>query len=143
MSKLVQIAAVFSAILATTAATAMGAPGKITGTPGHGCPAGALCVYPTSTTWNTGPESKGEYYSYGYHNLHAQTGKHLVYNNQYAVNGNDAGATFCTGSNGTGGPSYEMFARGGYTDIDLTPFNSITLWLPGHSGYKSEFSCEM
>lgn len=109
-----------------------GASAGITGTPGHGCPYGAVCVYPTGTTFNTGPETtNGIFYSYGAHNLHSQYGYHLVYNNQYNERGLVAGLTFCRAYNGWGGmvSGAVMNHRGWWAPVYLTPVNSITLWL--------------
>ena len=105
---------------------------KIKGKPGHDCPYGAVCVYPRGFSFKPGPEKKnGIFYSYGAHNLHHQYGYHLVYNNQYNVNGVAAGVTLCMGYNGKGsefgGPI--MNDRGWWAPVNLTRVNSITLWL--------------
>ena len=144
MGRLLRTAASLAAatmIAATAASSATAAPYP-TGRPGHGCPSGAVCVYPTSTTFNTGPETHGKYYSYGYHNLHDQIGTHLVYDNQYSVGGANAGATFCGEYDGRGGPSLALTHTGAWTDMKLTYINSITLWLY-ESAYTREIDCEM
>lgn len=103
---------------------------KATGSPGYRCPRGAFCIYPGSKTWKTGPEKHGVYYAYGAHNLHNQYGAHLVYNNQYKVNGVVAGVTFCTGYNGTGQTDGYIVKDHVPAIVDnITPVNSITLWL--------------
>ena len=112
---------------------------KIKGKPGHGCPYGAVCVYPRGFSFKPGPEKKnGIFYSYGAHNLHHQYGYHLVYNNQYNVNGVAAGVTLCMGYNGKGsefgGPI--MNDRGWWAPVDLTRVNSITLWLYNLTYYR-------
>ena len=134
-----------SAIMAASASAYGGAPpfpAHIYGTPGHGCPPGALCIYPTSDDFRTGPEAGGMFFSYGAHNLHGQYGRHLVYNNQYPVNGVDAGASFCEKYNGTGGAYEEMPNPGAYSPVWLTPVNSVTLWLYEYQ-YDNAFECTL
>ncbi|HEY2769800.1 MAG TPA: hypothetical protein VGI87_04500 [Solirubrobacteraceae bacterium] len=108
---------------------------RITGKPGKGCPYGAFCIYPKRLTWRTGPEKHGIYYSYGAHNLRHQLGEHLVYNNQYPVNGRNAGVSFCFGYNGRGGRDTMLMNEHWAAMVDLTPVNSITLWV-----YESTFT---
>lgn len=112
---------------------------KITGKPGHGCPYGAVCVYPRGFSFKPGPEKKnGIFYSYGAHNLHGQYGYHLVYNNQYNVNGVPAGLTLCMGYNGKGSEyaGAIMNDRGWWAPVNLTRVNSITLWLYNLEYYR-------
>ncbi len=84
------------------------------------------------------PTAFGILFSYGAHNLHSQYGYHLVYNNQYNVNGVAAGLTLCMGYNGHG----SMFAgaimnrRGWLAPVDLPRVNSITLWLYSRAYYR-------
>ncbi|MEV6397009.1 hypothetical protein AB0M39_19850 [Streptomyces sp. NPDC051907] len=86
----------------------------------HGCPSGAVCIYPQDAGWNNDKPSHF-YYSYGAHNLNNQFGTHRIFNNQ------TDGATMstCTGYNGAGCegklPAFM------YIDKNLTPINSITL----------------
>lgn len=112
-------------------------PEEITGVPGHGCPYGAVCIYPRARTFKTGPEKNGIFYSYGAHNLHHQFRYHLVYNNQYNVSGVDAGFSLCLGHNGHGG-WFNMIRgmRGWWAPMYLTNVNSITLWLYNFRYYR-------
>lgn len=110
------------------------ASARITGKAGYHCPPGAFCIYPTRSTWKTGPEKHGVYYSYGAHNLHSQYGYHLVYNNQYPVGGVNAGVSFCAGYNGGGGVTDGQLVNEHWAAmVNLTPVNSITLWLYRYS----------
>jgi len=86
----------------------------------HGCPDGAVCIYPRNAGWNNDRPSH-VYWSYGYHNLSNQYGIHRIYNWQTG----GATARTCTGYNGTGCQGY--LVPGQYIDKDLTPINSITL----------------
>ncbi|TQL67742.1 hypothetical protein FB381_1624 [Nocardioides albertanoniae] len=89
----------------------------------HGCPSGAVCVYP-GTGWN-GDMPEHVYYSYGAHNLSNEHGDHRVYNNQTG----GATARTCTGYDGTG--DCEGFLGSGYyVDKNLTAYNSIVLVRP-------------
>ncbi|MFE0193061.1 hypothetical protein [Streptomyces sp. NPDC059008] len=90
----------------------------------HGCPSGAVCVYPQNAGWN-GDRPSHVYYSYGAHNLSGQVGRHYVFNNQTG----GAKARTCTGYNGTG-DCQGFMDPGYYVDKDLTPINSIVLVRP-------------
>jgi hypothetical protein len=114
----------------------------IKGKPGKGCPSGAFCIYPKQWTWRTGPEKHGIYYSYGAHNLHHQFGEHLVYNNQYPVNGRNAGVSFCFGSGGRGGQDGMLNKEHWAAMVNLTPVNSITLWV-WESTFTKQLNCQM
>jgi hypothetical protein len=86
----------------------------------HGCPSGAVCIYPQDAGWN-GDHPSDVYFSYGAHNLVNQNGMHYILNNQ------TGGATMrtCTGYNGTGCEGY--LPQDWSINKDLTPINSITL----------------
>ncbi|ARH89491.1 MULTISPECIES: hypothetical protein [Streptomyces] len=108
-----------STIGATGASAAPAAAGSL-----HGCPSGAVCVYPQNAGWN-GDRPSLAFYSYGAHNLSNQVGQHYVLNNQTG----GATARTCTGYNGTGDCQGYLWA-GYYIDKDLTPINSILLVRP-------------
>jgi hypothetical protein len=128
----------------TTALVLIGAgPSQAAGSTIHGCPSGAVCVYPENAGWN-GDRPSLEFWSYGAHNLSNQYGNHYVLNNQtdwvppgggYAA----AMATGDTGYNGTGTQSWTLInyihsGAGGYSawgNFNLTPINSIDLWITG------------
>jgi hypothetical protein len=112
-------AAIGLAAGATLATATVSAPAAQAAGTYQGCPSGAVCVYPDAS-WNGGRPSY-VFYSYGGHNLSNQYGTHRVFNNQYG----GAKAWFCWGYNGTDCRSWipEWY----YTDIDLTPINSIKL----------------
>lgn len=116
MRKIVKSAAAlafaFGALTTVGAATAQAANS-------HGCPSGAVCIYPNAT-WNGG-DPEHVYWSYGAHNLYNEYGVHRIYNNQTG----DATMRTCTGYNGTGCQGY--LPAGWLIDKDLTPINSITL----------------
>ena len=86
----------------------------------HGCPSGAVCIYP-GASWSGTPKM---YWSYGAHNLSGQYGTKRIFNNQ------TGGATMrtCTGYNGTGCQGY--LPAGWYIDKGMTPINSIVLVRP-------------
>ncbi|MFJ1586491.1 hypothetical protein ACIOC1_24615 [Streptomyces sp. NPDC088197] len=90
----------------------------------HGCPYGAVCVYPNDTDWGNDHPSF-VYWSYGAHNLSNQYGWHDVLNNQSG----GARARLWTGYNGTGQVVDDLVA-GGAWHYDLGPVNSITLERP-------------
>src|SRR5512143_3515740 len=90
--------------------------------PHHGCPDGAVCIYPQNAGW-AGDHPSNFYYSYGYHNLSNQYGIHRVLNWQYG----GAKAKFCRGYGGTNCYSFVLTARS-YVDVKLTPVNSIVLY---------------
>ncbi|MFB4423815.1 hypothetical protein C5F59_022360 [Streptomyces sp. QL37] len=85
----------------------------------HGCPSGAVCLYPGSG-WN-GDKPEHMYWSYGAHNLVDETGTHRVLNNQTG----GATAALCKGYDGVncGDKGYP-----GETIVtNMTPINSIRL----------------
>lgn len=97
----------------------------------HGCPYGAVCVYPANKGWN-GDHPKYFFYSYAGHNIYNEYGTHRIADNQYG--GHAAG--LCAGSNGRGGFANEssgMVAEGSTVyypiawDQNLTPVNSLDL----------------
>ncbi|HEX6446441.1 MAG TPA: hypothetical protein VF053_15200 [Streptosporangiales bacterium] len=96
----------------------------------HGCPYGAVCVYPAGKGWN-GDRPKYFFYSYAGHNIYNEFGTHRIADNQYGSHS----AAVCAGYNGTGGLAnvYGIRAEGGpyyypvYWDVDLTPVNSLDL----------------
>ncbi len=106
----------------------------------HGCPSGAFCVYPSSTGFSGGPTYR--FYSYGAHNIHSQYGYHYVYNNQYEVNGHVAGATFCTKPNGKGDTDLAVNRDQHAARVNLTPVNSIDLWL-NTTAYDASKYCNL
>ena len=86
----------------------------------HGCPSGAVCVYP-SAGWNGGNPTY-VFWSYGSHKIYNQYGTHRVYNNQYG----EAFASACRGSSGN--DCRAAMRAGTYTDLDLGPINSFRLF---------------
>lgn len=86
----------------------------------HGCPTGAVCIYPDAS-WNGGNPTY-VFYSYGVHRIYDQYGHHRVYNNQYG----SAYVSLCGGSNGTN--CDPGLVPGAYIDEDLDPFNSVELY---------------
>lgn len=95
----------------------------------HGCPYGAVCVYPAGTGWN-GDSPKYEFFSYAGHNIFNEFGTNRVLDNQYG--GHAVG--LCAGSDGTGGPVFESSSTEGstayfpvYWDANLYPVNSLDL----------------
>jgi hypothetical protein len=87
----------------------------------HGCPSGAVCVYPRGAGWNNNHPSYF-FYSYGAHNLKNQVGSHRVLDNQYG----GADAWLCLGYNGTGKWKNGL-PIGSWNDFNLSPINSIKL----------------
>ncbi len=85
----------------------------------QGCPAGGVCIYPNGS-WNSGHPSS-IYYYYASYNLSNMYGTHRVFNNQT----DNAVVSFCTGWNGTN--CFFTMGSWTYTDINLTPVNSIKL----------------
>ncbi|MCC7371422.1 MAG: hypothetical protein IT306_23590 [Chloroflexi bacterium] len=107
-------------VLTPAGAHAAPEPGDKEGThERHGCPAGAVCVYPNAS-WN-GDRPSLVFWSYGAHNLSNQIGEKRVFNNQ--VDG--AVARTCTGFDGKGCQGFLHTPR--FIDVDLTPINSIVL----------------
>lgn len=137
------ICTLIAATVIASGALAGSASARITGRPGHGCPYGAFCIYPGMKTWRTGPERHGIYYSYGAHNLHHQFGWHLIYNNQYKVDGIRAGVSFCRGRNGRHGWADGPLMKDHWAAaVNLTPVNSVTLWLYD-SDFTSDWACRV
>lgn len=114
----------------------------------HGCPRGAVCIYPKNKGWNGNhPESGGVFWSYGPHNLSGQYDDHYVLNNQTETHPDLSMAAGCTGYNGTGKLSSSKFLllpwissqyrttadERGYSwqNLNLTPVNSVVLTSPG------------
>lgn len=101
-----------------------------TGPSYHGCPYGAVCIYPANTGWN-GDRPKYAFYSYAGHNISNEYGTHRVADNQYGAHS----VGECAGYNGTGGLAnvYGVIADGApryapvYWDGNLTPVNSFDL----------------
>jgi hypothetical protein len=116
--------AVAAALLLATGTTVMATPVATAAGSFHGCPYGAVCVYPGANL-STGPEPGGIYWRYGSHNLNNQFGEHAVINNQYG----GAWMYLCYGYNGTGGWSVGEAPNIAYPPYthDLTPINSIVL----------------
>lgn len=85
----------------------------------HGCPSGAVCLYPNAS-WN-GDRPSHAFYSYGTHRIYDQIGMKRWFNNQTG----GAKAYRCTGSTGTGCGGNQ--AAGTYYDYDFTPINSVKL----------------
>jgi hypothetical protein len=114
--------AVLAAVLTsqTLLATGASAAGRA-----HGCPYGAVCIYPQNKGWN-GDRPSLMYWSYGPHNLSNQYGTHRIFNNQYG----GAKVEACLGYNGRGGGTL-LVAAGAAFDYNLTPVNSVVLF-PGH-----------
>jgi hypothetical protein len=97
------------------------APEAAAAGPAHGCPYGAVCLYPQNAGWN-GDRPSATYWSYGAHNLSHQYGTHRIYNHQYG----GARVEACYGYNGRGGGTL-LLGAGVATDYDLTPVNSLVL----------------
>ncbi|MDQ1047234.1 hypothetical protein [Streptomyces sp. V4I2] len=100
-----------------TSSTAQAAP---TGTQDYaGCVTGRVCIYPNAGWNNNNPEHW--YYTYGVHQLYDEYGVHRVFNNQTG----NATARLCVNRDGTNCTS--KIPPYTYSDIDLTPYNSIRL----------------
>jgi hypothetical protein len=120
------VAALTAALLGTAA------PAQAAGTV-HGCPSGAVCIYPRGAGWNGGNPSV-EMWSYGPHNLSNQYGHHYVLNNQHDDGGFPVIAILCKGYDGKdcSGPTYYQYSRDSTKGVswgnpDLTPINSVIL----------------
>ena len=141
--------AAVAALLAVAGAAVSGGPAQAASSTVHGCPRGAVCIYPQNKGWNNGhPESSGVFWSYGPHNLSNQTGDHYVLNNQSKTKPFWSVALGCTGYNGTGKLSSASFLldpwiaadsahqntadeRGlAWQNLNLTPVNSVVLTTP-------------
>lgn len=107
----------------------------------HGCPSGAVCIYPQNAGWN-GDRPSIEFWSYGAHNLSSQVGHHYVVNNQITTGTGPAYVDLMSGYDGHGSaittvenydwrsyldmPGYNH-SQHGWLDVDLTPINSVVL----------------
>ncbi|MGW6723983.1 hypothetical protein [Streptomyces sp. NPDC054995] len=85
----------------------------------HGCPSGAVCLYP-GAGWN-GDKPSHAFYAYGTHKIYDQYGTKRWFNNQTG----GAKAYRCKGSNGTDCGGNQV--AGTYYDYDFTPINSVKL----------------
>lgn len=113
------IAAATIATLTVTATPAANAAGAL-----HGCPSGAVCIYPRDAGFN-GDRPSNAYYSYGLHRLYNQYGDHYIVNNQTG----GAGAELCESLDGVYNCPYEVFPQD-WSIIDLTPINTVKLTRP-------------
>lgn len=116
-------------LVATVLPQALTAPGAQAAGRAHGCPYGAVCIYPQNKGWN-GDRPSLTYWSYGPHNLSNQYGTHRIYNNQYG-----GAVEACFGSNGTGGGTLLLGAGYAY-DYNLTPVNSVVLFPRNGTGCR-------
>lgn len=130
--------------VASTLGFAGSSPAQAAGATIHGCPSGAVCVYPQNAGWN-GDKPSLEFFSYGAHNLSNQVGHHYVLNNQYdwvPPGGQGWAAAMVSGATGYNGGgtwswtfiNYIHRGAGGdaaWGNPDLTPINSLDLWVTG------------
>lgn len=133
-----RLAGALALAVCTTGLTAAVATPAFASAKVHGCPSGAVCVYPRNAGWNGGhPERGGVYFSYGAHNLHDQLGYHYVLNNQYIDNRSGwPMVSLMTGYNGSGKASdvldpvdgIGLRKNGSWVNFNLTPINSLYLW---------------
>ena len=86
----------------------------------HGCPRGAVCIYP-GEGWNGGNPTY-IFYSYGVHKVYDQWGWHRVFNNQYGR----AYASACKNGNGTQCRLPVM--PGTWSNVSMTLINSFWLF---------------
>lgn len=119
------------AVVVTTILTSalLAPPAQAAGT-SHGCPYGAVCLYPQNAGWN-GDHPSASYWSYGPHNLSNQYGTHRVFNNQYG----GALVEACYGYGGRGGGTL-LLGTGVAYDYGLTPVNSLVLFPKGGTGCR-------
>ena len=103
-------------------ASVMATPASAAGPSVHGCPYGAVCIYPTGGSPAGRPEPGGVYFSYGAHNLRNQFGYHTIVNNQYG----GARYELCTRYAGFGSCTKPV-SPGRTVSYNLTPYNSIVL----------------
>lgn len=139
---------IMATVLALAGAALSSEPAQAASGSVHGCPRGAVCIYPKDNGWNGNhPESGGVFWSYGPHNLSGQYGDHYVLNNQTKTQPLSVAAG-CTGYNGTGkqsswkfllfpwissSPEYRTTAKergDSWQDLNLTPVNSVVLTSP-------------
>ena len=125
--RILALPAVFGATLLSHALLA---PSAEAVGPAHGCPYGAVCVYPQNKGWNIDRPSL-TYWSYGPHNLSNQYGTHRIFNNQYG----GAEVEACFGYNGTGGGTL-LLGAGVAFDDNLTPVNSLVLFPSNRTGCR-------
>ncbi|MFF4079197.1 hypothetical protein ACIO87_23450 [Streptomyces sp. NPDC087218] len=85
----------------------------------HGCPSGAVCLYPNGSWANDKPTYI--FYSYGAHKIYNQYGIKRIYNHQ--TGGATARNCYDAAGNNCGG--YQKADT--YADYDYTPYNSIRL----------------
>jgi hypothetical protein len=85
----------------------------------HGCPSGAVCLYPNAG-WN-GDKPTYKFYSYGAHKIYNQYGMKRIFNNQ--TGGAIARNCYDTAGKDCGG----IQRAGTYADYNYTPYNSILL----------------
>jgi len=112
----------FAAALTAGAAVTMVSPAHaddVEAQARHGCPYGAVCIYPQDN-WNGG-KPEHVYHSYGAHPLHEEYGVQRLFNNQYG----GSTVSLCKGTDGTNCGT-EMDPNT-YADVDFTPFNTIRL----------------
>lgn len=126
-----------AAAVAMVGAVAATTPAQAAGASVHGCPSGAVCIYPQNAGWN-GNKPSVEYWSYGVHNLSGQIGNHVVLNNQYPDGTGWAMVALFTGYNATGTCKYEYSPYdeqpqegASWATVNLTPINSISMWVVG------------
>lgn len=117
----------------------------------HGCAPYAMCIYPRGTGWNhdlpmitkSFPDhapAPHDWYSnlqaHYWFNLSGMYGKYKVFNNGLYLNLPSKYLALSeyvsinrgyNGGSGGNGPSYDL-GSGRSVDMDLTPYNSITLW---------------
>ncbi|MDK0521139.1 hypothetical protein [Streptomyces sp. ML-6] len=85
----------------------------------HGCPSGAVCLYPNGSWANDKPTYI--FYSYGVHKIYNQYGVKRIYNHQ--TGGATARNCYDAAGNNCGGHQ----KANTYADYDYTPYNSIRL----------------
>ncbi|MEU6925948.1 hypothetical protein [Streptomyces sp. NPDC046631] len=85
----------------------------------HGCPSGAVCLYPNGSRANDKPTYI--FYSYGAHKIYNQLGTKRIYNHQTG----GATARNCYDAAGTNCGGYQQVNT--YADYNYTPYNSIRL----------------
>ncbi|MFB6815820.1 hypothetical protein ACFCV8_14900 [Streptomyces sp. NPDC056347] len=85
----------------------------------HGCPSGAVCLYPNAGWANDKPTYI--FYSYGAHRIYNQYGMKRIYNHQTG----GATARNCYDVAGNNCAGYQKADT--YYDYDYTPYNSIRL----------------
>jgi hypothetical protein len=98
----------------------------------HGCPYGAVCIYPQNKGFNNGDWTYA-FYSFAGHNIYNQVGTHRIVDNQYGSHY----VGLCAKANGKGGfvpyDGHTIRGEGStsyspkYWDADLRPVNSLDL----------------